>query len=40
MSSTLLNLYFFHFLGPELSTKLQKNLEVAKKSKRFFPFPS
>ena len=29
---------FLHFLGLELSTKVQKNLEVVKKSKRFFLF--
>ena len=29
---------FLHFLGPEQSTKVWKNLEVVKKSKRFFPF--
>ena len=28
---------FLHFLGPELSTKVQKNLEVVKKSERSFP---
>ena len=29
---------FLHFLGSEPSTKIQKNLEVMKKSKCFFPF--
>ena len=29
---------FLHFLGPEPSTKVRKNLEVVKKSKRFFLF--
>ena len=29
---------FLHFLGLELSTKVQKNLEVVKKSKHFFLF--
>ena len=33
MSSSLPNLYFFIFLGPEPSTKVRKNLEVVKKSK-------
>ena len=31
---------FLHFLGLELSTKVQRNLEVMKKSKCFFPFLS
>ena len=31
---------FFHFLGPELSTKVRRNLEVVKKSKCFFLFLS
>ena len=31
---------FLHFLGPKLSTKVRKNLEVVKKSKCFFPFLS
>ena len=30
---------FLHFLGPKPSTKVQKNLEVVKKSKCFLPFP-
>ena len=29
---------FLHFLGPEPSTKVQKNLEVVKKSKPSSPF--
>ena len=29
---------FLHFLGPEPSTKVRKNLEVVKKSKCFFLF--
>ena len=37
-SSFLLNLHFFTFLGLERSTKVWKNLEVVKKSKRFFLF--
>ena len=31
---------FLHFLGPEPSTKVRRNLEVVKKSKCFFPFLS
>ena len=38
MSSSLPNLYFFIFLGPEPSTKVRKNLEVVKKSKHSSPF--
>ena len=29
---------FLHFLGPELSTKIRRDLEVVKKSKRSFSF--
>jgi len=29
---------FLHFLGSEMSTKVQKDLEVVKKSKCFFSF--
>ena len=29
---------FLHFLGSEPSTKVRKNLEIVKKSKRFFLF--
>ena len=31
---------FLHFLGSEPSTKVRKNLEIVKKSKRFFLFVS